>query len=209
MPSIHNPALVQWLVSSLILFFLFWAIVAVAVGVGLIVCSSKTLKFFDAMNQYVSTRRGFKSMAVPHDIGQSVRKYRIWIAGILIAGSAYSIFGLLAWFNVGAVVSRFNLNFPQVFVSWIVESLRWLLIIGGACGFMIGVMLGFFPNALDTLEARANKWYSLRNYTRGGDTMHLTLDKWVAAFPRVTGWIIVLSALFVAINAAIVLLGRN
>ena len=56
MPSIHNPALVQWLVSSLILFFLFWAIVAVAVGVGLIVCSRKTLKFFDTMNQYVSTR---------------------------------------------------------------------------------------------------------------------------------------------------------
>ena len=209
MPSIDNPALVQWLVSSLVLFFLFWAIVAVAVGVGLIISSNKTLKFFDTMNRYVSTRRGFKSMAVPHDIGQSVRKYRIWIAGILIAGSAYSIFGLLAWFNVGAVVSRFNLNFPQVFVSWIVESLRWLLIIGGACGFMIGVMLGFFPNALDTLEARANKWYSLRNYTRGGDTMHLTLDKWVAAFPRVTGWIIVLSALVVAVDAAIVLFGRS
>lgn len=209
MSSIDDPALSQWLVSSLILFFLFWCIVAVALGVGLIVCSGKTLKFLDTMNRYVSTRHGFKPMAVMHDIGLSVRKYRIWIAALLIAGSAYSLFGLIAWFDITAVVARFDMHLPRTFVSWIADSLRWLLIVGCAFAFVIGVMLGFFPKALDIIEARANKWYSLRHIARGADTMHLSLDKWVAAFPRTAGWIIVLSALFVAVDAAIMLLGRT
>lgn len=209
MPSLDNPALHQWLISSLILFFLFWGIVAVAVGVGLIVCSSRTLKFFDTMNRYVSTRHGFKPMAVMRDVSLFVRRYRIWIAVLLIAGSAYSLFGLVAWFDIAAVVSRFGMNLPQAFVSWIVESLRWLLIIGCTFAFVIGVMLGFFPKALDILEARANKWYSFRNITRGADTMHLPLDKWVATYPRAAGWIIVLLALFVVIDAAIALFGRS
>ncbi len=209
MSSIDDPALSQWLVSSLILFFLFWCIVAVALGVGLIVCSGKTLKFLDTMNRYVSTRHGFKPMAVMHDIGLSVRKYRIWIAALLIAGSAYSLFGLIAWFDITAVVARFDMHLPRAFVSWIAESLRWLLIVGCAFAFVIGVMLGFFPKALDIIEARANKWYSFRHIARGADTMHLSLDKWVAAFPRTSGWLIVLSALFVAVDAAIMLLGRS
>lgn len=208
MQSIDKSALYQWLISSLVLFFLFWGVVAVAIGVGLIVCSGRTLKFFDTMNRYVSTRHGFKPMAVIHDTGWFVRRYRIWIAALFIAGSTYSIFGLVYWFDIAAVVSRFGMNLPHAFVSWIVESVRWLLIIGCAFGFVIGVMLGFFPKALDILEARVNKWYSFRNISRGADTMHLTLDNWVAAFPRTAGWIIVLTALFVVVDVAIVLIGR-
>jgi len=207
MQSIDKSALYQWLTSSLILFFLFWGVVAVVVGVGLIVCSNKTLKFFDTMNRYVSTRHGFKPMAVIHDTGWFVRRYRIGIAVLFIAGAAYSIFGLLTWFDVAAVVSRFRMNLPPVFVSWIVESVKWLLIIGCAFASVIGVMLGFFPKTLDILEARVNKWYSFRNISRGADTMHLALDNWVAAFPRTAGWIILLTALFVVADAAIVLIG--
>ncbi len=209
MHAIDKSALYQWLTSSLILFFLFWGVVAIAVGIGLIVCSNKTLKFFDAMNRYVSTRHGFKPMAVIHDTGGFVRRYRIWIAVLFIAGAAYSIFGLLAWFDVGTIVPRLRLNLPAVFVAWILESVRLVLIVGCVFAFVIGIMLAFFPRALDVLEARVNKWYSFRNISRGADTMHFTLDKWVAAFPRTAGGIIVVTALFVVIDAVIVLLGRT
>jgi hypothetical protein len=209
MHAIDKAALYQWLGSSLIWFFLFWGVVAVAVGVGLIVCSNKTLKFFDAMNRYVSTRHGFKPMAVIRDTGGVVRRYRIWIAALFIAGAAYSLFGLLSWFDGAAIASRLRLNLPPVFIAWILESVRLLLIVGCAFAFVIGLMLAFFPQAVDALEARVNKWYSFRNISRGADTMHLTLDNWVAAFPRTAGGIIVVTALFVVIDAVIMLLRRT
>jgi hypothetical protein len=68
---------------------------------------------------------------------------------------------------------------------------------------VIGVMLINFQEALGKLEVHANRWYSVRKYTVGADSMHLTIDKWVQAFPRASGSVIVIAALYVAVNAAI------
>jgi hypothetical protein len=64
-------------------------------------------------------------------------------------------------------------------------------------------MLGFFPHALGRLEAQANRWVSVRKLTLGMDKMDLTLDKFVEAFPRTAGSVILVAALYVAANAAI------
>ena len=67
---------------------------------------------------------------------------------------------------------------------------------------VVGVMLGYFPDALGRLEAYANRWVSTRQLTMGSETMVFSLDRLVEAFPRTAGAMIVVAALYVAANAA-------
>ena len=154
------------------------------------------------MNRYVSTRSGLKAMSMAHDLGPFVRRHRHLIGACLSLGAAYSIYGLLAWFDSNAFATVLNLRYPRSVVIWLLDGARWTLLLYGVVGVLTGLMLGFFPRALDGVEARANRSYSVRKLTLGGDTMHMTIDNFVAAFPRSAGAIIVIGALYVAANAA-------
>ena len=213
MPSINNQVVEQLIIPFVVLFFFVWGIIGIAVGVSLIVYGARMLQFFSTMNRWVSTRQKFKAVAVPHDIGQAVQRHRRWLAAVFVAGAAYAIFGLVARFDVSAVVSALGMGIPRFYVEWAVESLRWLLVVGSVFAIVIGIMLGFFPNALGALEAYANRWYSFRQLGMRlgipGDTMYLTLDKWVETFPKTAGWIIAIAASVVVVDSGIMLFGRH
>ncbi|MFY9327669.1 MAG: hypothetical protein WAO76_06560 [Georgfuchsia sp.] len=189
------------------MFFLLWSLVGAVIGVGLIVRSEKVFRLFGMMNNYVSTRRGMKPLAMAHDIEPCVCRHRRLIGVFFMLGAAYSVYGLFAWFDTSTIISGLDLRYPHSLLTWILNCVRWFLMIFGVVAFVIGAMLGYFPHALGKLEALVNRWYSVRKHTVGLDTMHLTLDKWIAAFPRATGSILVLAALYVAANAAILWLG--
>lgn len=202
--SLSNNNLVnQLLIQAAVMFFLVWSLVGAAIGAGLIVSSAKTFRLFGMMNRYVSTRHGFKPLAMAHDIGQSVRKHRRLIGALFVLGAAYSIYSLLVWFDNSAIVFVLDLRYPRRFVAWILDSARWSLILLNVFALATGIMLGFFPHALGRLEAKANHWVSVRKLTMGVDTMDLTLDKLVEAYPRTAGSVILVAALYVAANAAI------
>lgn len=201
--NLTNAYLVQHvLVPAVVLFFLIWGLIGVAVGVGLIVSSARMFRLFSVMNYYVSTRHALKPLAMPHDVGQSVRGHRRLIGTFFILGAAFSIYGMLARFDEAMLISALQLSYPKPFVAWILQSARWSLIVFSVFALVIGVMLMRFPDALGRFEAYANRWVSVRKLTIGADTMHMTLDKLVEAFPRAAGSIIVLAALYVAANAA-------
>ncbi len=202
MPLSNEYLVAKLLLPAVVMFFLVWGLVGAAMGAGLIVSSAKMFRLFRMMNHYVSTRRGLKPLAMPHDIGQSVRKHRRLIGAFFVLGAAYCIFSLLAWFDNAAIVAGLNLRYPRPFVAWILESVRWSLILFSVLAIVIGVMLGYFPDALGRFEAQANRWVSVRKLTLGADTMHLTLDRLVEAYPRSAGSIILVGALYVAANAA-------
>ena len=150
--SLSNNNLVnQLLLQAVVMFFLVWSLVGAAIGAGLIVSSAMTLRLFGVLNRYVSTRHGFKALAMPHDFGQSVRKHRRLIGALFVLGAAYSIYSLLAWFNNSAIVYVLDLRYPRAFVAWILESARWSLIVLNVFALVIGVMLGFFQHGLGRL----------------------------------------------------------
>jgi hypothetical protein len=202
MPFSYREAVDQMLIPALAMIFLVGSLVGAATGAGLIVSGARVLRLFGFMNRYVSTRSGLKAMSMPHDIGPLVRRHRHLIGACLVLGAGYSVYGLLAWFDSDAFAAALDLRYPRSFVAWLLNGARWTLIAYGVLGILAGLMLGFFPRALDRIEARANRWYSIRKFTLGGDTMHLTLDRFVEAFPRSTGALIVIGALYVAVNAA-------
>ncbi len=196
MNVVNGLAFRQWAAQFLVVLFLAGGLTLLAIGVSLIIRSAGTLRFFSAMNRWVSMRRAFRPIEIPRDTRQAVQKYRRWLAAIFIAGGVFAIFGLATRFDAGAVIFVFGLDFLRPsFASWVVESTRWVLITGNLAGIVVGIMLGFFPDALIALEARGGHWYSERQLAKGADTMNLTLDKWVAAFPRASGWIITFFAL--------------
>ncbi len=203
MPQGYDNAVHQLLIPAIVMFFLVGGLVGAAIGAGLIVCSAKMFRLFTVLNHYVSTRHGWKPLSMPHDIEQGVRNHRRLIGAVFVLGAAFSIYGLVAWFDGSVSVPALGLRNPRPIVAVMLESVRWSLLVFNVFALVIGVMLCHFPNAWGRFEARANRWYSVRKFTYGADTMHLTFDKWVEAYPRATGSIVVVAALYLAANAAI------
>lgn len=204
MPAASGNVVEQLIYQFVFVFFLFWGVVGVAVGGALVAFSARMIEFLRAMNRSVSTRRGLKAMAMPHDFEPALHKHKRWIAAAFIAIAAFACYGLIT-LDVAAAVSALQLRYPPAFVAWIVETLKWVLVAGSLLVGAVGIMLGFFPDALRALESRANRWVSTRQIGQDAETMHLTLDRWVEAHPRVAGAIICIISLVAAVESAIML----
>ncbi|HKQ25306.1 MAG TPA: hypothetical protein VJT81_12760 [Burkholderiales bacterium] len=199
----------QLLIPFVLGIFIVAAIVGIALGAGLIIHSARTLRFLGTMNRWVSLRSNFKPMEIPRDIDKAVYGHGRWFGGAFALGGAFAVFMLLARIEVAALVPELGRGAPPVIVDWIVKSLRWTLVAGGALAVVIGAMLFFSPDTVRALEAHLNRWTSTRQLGKGADTMHLTLDRWVGSFPRAAGWTLALGSAIVLIATLIVWLGRH
>ncbi len=199
----------QLLFQFFITVVLVFASIGCAVGVGLILSSARTLRFFHVMNRWISTRGALRPMEIPRDTDQFSHRRRRWVGGALIAGGIFSTIGLAAGVDAGAVGAAIAKGDMARLVAIVAGTLRWFLIVGSVAGVVIGGMLCFSPDALATLEKYANQWFSARRVLRGGDDMILTLDRLVEAHPRLSGWILACTALGAAAYAATLLFARS
>jgi len=197
----------QLLIPFVLWFFIVASLVGIALGVCLVADGARTLRLLGTMNRWISLRSSLKPMELPHDIGKAVYGHRRWFGIAFAVGGGFSIFMLLAYVEAAAVVSALDGDARPVAVSWIVESLRWILVAGGALAVVIGLMLAFSADALRALEARTNRWFSSRQFVKGADTMYLTLDQWVETHSRTAGWMIAAGSAIVLIASIIVWLG--
>lgn len=188
---------------------LVFASVGVAVGIGLILSSARTLRFFRVMNRWVSTRGALRPMEIPRDTDRFSHRRRRLVGGALIAGGVFSTFGLAAGVDAAAVGAAFAKGDMVPLVAIVAETLRWFLIAGSAAGVVIGSLLYFSPGTLASLETYANHWFSVRRVLRGGDDMILTLDRLVEAHPGPSGWILACTSLGAAVYATTLLFARS
>ncbi|MDH3320864.1 MAG: hypothetical protein OEO84_14405 [Betaproteobacteria bacterium] len=188
---------------------LVFASVGFIAGIGLIVSSARTLRFFQVMNRWVSTRGVFKALDVPHSTEQFSHRHRRWIGWALVAGGIFATFGLIAGVNSTALGAQFAKGAMSPLVAIVAGTLKWFLIAGSVTGVAVGAMLCFSPDALAIIEKYANRWFSTRSVLRGGDDMHPTLDRLVEAHPAAAGWILACTALGAAAYAATLLLARS
>ena len=200
----NNPVLGQILYSSISLLFLVFGAVAVAVSIGLIVRKDSVFRIFETMNGNISTRKGFRQLAILRNTSQQEMKYGHWIAGFIVVGAVYALFGIAALDDT-KIATALGLSLPLHFVIWTVESARLTLITLSVFSLMIGIMLGFFPHALSVIEKPLNKWYSMRVLIYELEKMHMGVDRFVAAFPQTVGWVILFPALAVLINSGFML----
>ncbi len=209
MPLLNNYVVDEILVPVVFLFFLVSGVFGVGLGIGLIVFRGRVFRLFGPMNRWVSVRKGFKPMEARHDIEPFVHMYRRWFGALFIIGGTFSIIMLAAKVDVAAVTSVFGLRRFSLIGPWLIQSIATFLIIGSLLAIAIGIILGFFPRALAALETRTNRWVSSRQIGKGGDTMHLPLDRWFESSPRTSGGILAVAALFLTIISAIVVFGHR
>lgn len=208
MPANTTSVLQSLLFESLVLAFLVFGVLAVAAGIGLIARPDKTLKLFGALNRHISTRQALKSASVPHDITPAVRRYRWWFVSAIVAGAVYSLYILLARFEAAPVAAAITGQTPGPLALSVTEVVRWFMIVFSGIACLIGILLGFTPGTLQAIEARANRWYSMRKATAPLETPHHALDRWVESHCLLAGWGIALGALIVVISSSVILFGK-
>ncbi len=197
MPLFGSYVVDQLLVPSFILFFLIGGIAAIIIGLGLILNSARMFRVFDFLNYSVSTRKMGKPLAIPRDSSHYVWKHHRRLGALFALGAAYSLYGLVAQVNNAAFASALKLKLPPMFVLWVVESSRLILIVSCAVALVASLLLGFFPETMREIDRRASRWYSTRRLLPEADLSHLSLDRWVAAYPRASGCLILVPALAV------------
>lgn len=203
-----NNLIDQLLIPFFLWIFVLAGIAGIALGLGLILRSTQTLRFLRNMNRWVSLRSSLKPMETPRDIGKTVYGQRRTIGSIFAISGAYIIYMLGFKIKFASVIVALSDDMSPVISHLLIESLRWFLVTGGALAILVGVMLIVSTDAMRALEDRVNQWHSTRQLGKGSDTMHLTLDHWAETFPRVTGLIISLGSAMVLIAWFIVWLGR-
>jgi len=195
----------QFLVPFIAWFFLVFGIIGFVVGAGLVFNSVRMQEFFGVMNHWVSMRHSTRWLAIPLDTGPSVQRFRYLIGAVFIIAAAFSTFILVTRINISSIAAAFGVETSSSLITWIMECIRWFLIVGNILAIVVGIMLIFFPKALHAIEVRANHWYSIRSHSQGSDTMHMAIDNWVENNPGTMGWIIAIGALIVVVNFGILL----
>jgi hypothetical protein len=185
---LNSPGFVQWVAHSLAVIFFVGGITVLAVGVALFFNSGATLKFFDSMNRWVSMRRSTRPLEITRDTRSAVMKYRRALAVLFIAGGGFALYVLLTRFNASAIVFALGLGFLKpAFAGWLLDSARWLLIVGNLAAIAIGFALAFFPQTVERIETKGSLWFSERKMTKGTNSIHVPLDQKVASYPRFSG----------------------
>jgi len=208
MPHFNNYFIDQIIAPALLWFFFIGGVVAVLISVGLIMRSPKLFQLFGFANTSVSIRQSTKALAIPRDSSQFFWKYRTPIGIVFVVSAIYSVWGLVTGAGNAAIVSLFNLKLPAGYVFWIVESLRYFLIVGCTAAIMVGVLMVISPDTLKAVEKVAGSWVSTRQVARQGENMNLGFDQWVAAFSRTAGLLLILPALGILVYFGDLLLKR-
>ena len=196
------------LVTVVVSFFVIAAFVGIALGIGLNVSSVRTLRILKTMNRWVSTPERIKAMDKPHDIDVPTNRRRLWSGTVFTLGGAYTVFMLLFGVEFPYVVYALNQYAEPIIVELLVDSLRWLLLLGGVIAFVVGVMMLLSPRAVPALGARLNRWYSNDRLAKAANEMHLTLDKMAEVYPRTTGIVLAFLSSFALIAAMMVWVSR-
>lgn len=209
MPLYDNYVLEEILIPAVFLFFLVAGIFGIGFGLGLAVFQSRLLRLFSPMNRWVSARQRFAGLDTQRDMEPFFHRHRRVFAAVFILGGLFSIVMLAVIVDADDVATAFGVGQLSFVGLWAIRSTTTLLVIGSLVAMAVGVILAFFPRLLGRLEAGSNRWISSRQMIKGADEMHLPLDRWFAASPRIFGIVLALAALVLAAIAAVFLFGHR
>lgn len=197
----------QVLASTLVVFLGAVSLLGLALGLGLMLRSAGTLRFIAWMNRWISTRQALKPLEAPRHVARPAGAR--WVGLALAAVGAYAALVLLASFDVSRLALLFKVD-PRYSVAGLaLEALKWVLVLGAVAAVFTGIMLVFFPRAWQSLEARANRWYSTGALELAADAPHMSLERRVEAHPRAAGALIFALSAAAAAGSALLLFGRS
>lgn len=192
----------NWIIPFIVLFFFVFSTLSFFVGAGLIVNSSRMFKFFELMNRWTSLRQKSRWAAIPRDIHPTVHQYRLWIGTLFIV---IGVVGLVSGYDLARLIAGLKVDVSRMVMSIAFQTLAWFVVVGNAFAIILGIVLIASPATYNAIRLRMDRWVSTRQMTVGGDTMRLSLEKWIEASPKAAGWIISVVSLFVAADFGAIL----
>ncbi|TRZ69608.1 MAG: hypothetical protein D4S02_01780 [Rhodocyclaceae bacterium] len=195
MPRFNNYVIDQLIAPALLLFFFLGGLTAFFIGIGLIFKSPTVSRLFDTLNHSAPTRNATTPLGIPHDRSHFFLRHLIPIGVVFIIGALYADYGLLTGAGNAAIVSMFNATLPPGYVFWIVEIVRYFLMVSGTVSIIVGILMIISPDTRRAIENTGGRRYSAGEFAIDAEKMDLAFDKWVAAYPRTAGLVIVFPAL--------------
>jgi hypothetical protein len=196
----------QILQQTLFIFLLLGALFALAAGVLLIFGSETAFRIGERMNRWVSTRAAIRPLEEHRSISRPLYRMHRLVGALICAGALYSLIVLGLPTGESAIVKSLSGLGPARFSAWLGESLRWILLVGNFGALLFGIVFIVRPSALKSLEAWADRRISARKSTKPLEEAHLSMDRFVRAHPRLTGWVVIAGSLFVLVNLGYALL---
>ena len=197
--SIPSQVIDQILIPSLLRFLFIGGCFSFLIGIGLILRNELMFRMFEKMNSWVSSRRATRVLEIPHDCWPLILRYRYLLSAFITAGAVYATIKLITQVDIEAIVPGISssLHLPTLFVSWILTSVKWFLLLGCVLGIAVGLMLGLCITTLSKIETLSATWISTRNSILGkkADVLHTGFDKLVASFPKTAGWIVTIMSM--------------
>lgn len=204
----NNYFVAHVLVPSVLVFVLIVGVIGILLGLGLIARNQSVLRLLDRLNHWTSFRRALKPLEVPRNIDQGVARHPRALGILILIGAAFSLYFLLLRVTASDFSALLAARPAQGLLLWLAISLRWALIGANAIALLIGIVLAFWPQAMEPLASAANRWITTRRLSMKLDEMDLTLDLVVRAYPRIAGTLIAIGALVPAVGATMMLWGR-
>lgn len=200
-----NHLIAGMLLTAVMLFLLAGSLLGVLIGGGLVLRSAAILRFIGWMNRWISTRQAFKPLELPLRVAQTAAHAR-WFGLVLLALGGYTAFILIAAVDVNGIAALLKVDARYSLAAIAIHTAKWILVLGGILAVATGLMLLFFPRAWRSVEARANRWYSTGDLEGSEDTVYMSLDRLVEAFPRSAGALILALSLVTAVGSGMLLL---
>ena len=198
----------QLLFTTVVVFLFIGSLLGLVIGAGLLLRSAAILRFTDYMNRWISTRQVLRPLDVPLQMGPSGTGAR-WFGAVLAALGAYSAVILIGSIDIVRLAGLLRVD-PRYSLTAIgLQTAKWILVVGSVGAIIAGIMLLFFPGAWRNVESRANRWHTSRNLEMSEETVYLSLDRVVQAFPRVSGLVIVAMSFVTAVASGTLLFWRS
>lgn len=187
-------------------FFLIASVFSFLVGVGLALRSPRVMRWFDAMNYWISVRKMIKPLTTRHEIEPTLMRRPVWLGGAIIAGSATALY-LLQGVDLRPALLLFDSSLNYLEIGGIADNLKTFLVVGNALCLIAGLLTLFFPHTMTVVERYTDHWYTARRSTKALDMMHMEVDSWVLQHPTSVG--ITLSLLSISLGMLVYSLLQN
>ena len=192
--------------QTMLISLLIGAAFALLAGLLLIFNSEKAFGISERLNRWISTRAALRPLEEHHSVSRPLYRMHRIVGVLICAGALYSLVVLGSTYGETAIMKSLSGLGPARFNSWIAESLRIILLAGNLGALAFGLVFIVRPSALKSLEVWADRQISARKSTKPLEEIHLPVDRFVRAYPRLVGSLVIVGSLYVLANLGYALL---
>jgi hypothetical protein len=195
-------------IPAVIAIMLAGGLAGLTLGCALVINHGATLRFIDRMNRWVSTREALAPLDARINV-EPAHGRRPLLGAFLAVGGVLAVGFLLARLDFRQSGFAPGIDTQRLLVSSIVlETMKWVLVLGSAFATIIGALLLFAPARARLLERWLNRWHSSEPVVAAAEKMHTPLEPQVEAHPRASGCIIAVASLALTVAMTGLLLAR-